>query len=500
MSVDPPTSLVAPTVAPRTGGRVRSPSDLAHWAERHASGLVFAGPDPHYGIGLEALIPGYRIVSIDAPPALDILRARGVDVFALSTAADVAPTAGADGERSTSDLLASPQTATFLNRRSAAAPEAVAGDPIEGGPVHLLVFKSSHSVETLCREHGWTLLCAPAKLARHWENKVIFRRLADELGLPQPPGMAVDLGEARYADIATTLGPRFVLQAAHGYSGARSFDIADLEAFRAAVAALRGRTVRATTFVPGLPLTLNACVTARGVAVGAPFLQVTGDPGLTRYPLGACGNDWSAAAEMNLDPVPFVAIAQTVGRAMAKQGYRGIFGLDFVLAEDQSLVVIEVNPRLVASIALYTQLELLAGRLPLLARHILAFVDPDADAAPLDAHLEAVAGAQVILHNLAPEARRVHGSLLTGVYRWLEMAAELALMRPAVRVDAIEVPGEMLALAPARGGRVSGGQAWGRIQVRRRVLGSDGRLAPEIARAIQAFGEAVDLRPMAGSG
>jgi len=482
---------------------VRTPADFAAWAEARAPGIVFAGPDPHYGIGLEELIPGYRIVSVDAPPALDILRARGVDVFALAAASEVSGPVDSAGERSTPFLLESPHTAMFLGRRGGGAVGGSAAGSVgsmalldqidSGGQIHLLVFKTSHGLETVCAERGWNLICAPARLARHWENKLVFREIAAGLGLHQPPGMAVDLSRASYAELAGALGPRFVLQAAHGYSGARTYDVADPEAFATAVAALRARSVRATTYVPGTALTLNACVTARGVAVGAPFLQVTGDPTLTRYPLGACGNDWTAAGEIGLANAPFVRAAAVVGNALATQGYRGVFGLDFVLGDDGQLYVIEVNPRLVASIALYTQLELLAGRLPLLARHILAFVDPKADAAPLDAHQTPVEGAQVILHNLAHLPRRVSGSLITGVYRWLEMAGELALMRPAVRVDAIEVPGEMLVLAPARGAQVNGGQAWGRIQVRRRVLGPGGRLTPDIARAVRALTDAVDL-------
>jgi len=458
--------------------RVRSPADFAAWAEERAPGLAFAGPDPHYGIGLESLVAGYRIASIDAPSAVDILRARGVDVFALDATPDAMASLGADGDRSTQFLLDQPQTVAFL-KRAATTP--------------LLVFKTSHAIETICRQHGWSLLGAPARLSRRWENKVLFREIAERLSLRQPPGSVVALATATYADLARSLGPRIVMQAAHGFSGARTYDVTDAASFDKAREALRSRHARATAFVPGTPLTQNACVTARGVACSAPFLQVTGEPGLTRHPLGSCGNDWAAMALLGLDPAPFAAMAGTVGQALAREGYRGIFGLDFVLGDDGEVYLIEVNPRLVASIALHTQLELAAGLLPLLARHVLSFLDPDADDAPLDAHLAPLEGAQVILHNLAPGPRRVEGSLVTGVYRWLALTEELALMRPAVRVDAVQVPGEMLVLAPARGRLVGGGQAWGRIQTRQRIVDAAGRLVPEIARAVDVLREAARL-------
>ncbi len=475
---------------------VRAPEAFAAWAAEHARGLTFAGPDPHYGIGLERLVPGYRIASAYPAPALDILGAQGVEVFALAEPdparardlrADAA--AGARGlrELGTADLLADPGAAAFIDGPQRAG--ASMGAPRLPG---LLVFKTSHAIESLCRRRGWPLLCAPAGVSRRWENKVTFRALADALGLRQPPGLGLDLAGATYAGVAEILGPCFVLQAAHGYSGARTYLVADADAFDAAVRALRAPTVRATAYILGTPLTLNACVTARGVAVGAPFVQITGDPRLTRYPLGACGNDWVAGTVLDLDPAPFVDVARRVGGALAGEGYRGVFGLDFVREPDGRLMVIEVNPRLVASIALYTQLELAAGRLPLLARHVLAFVDPEADRAPLDLHLAPVAGAQVILHHVGGAPGTVSGHFTTGVHRLASAMGGLDFARPAVRVDALADSEEMLVLAPAPGRRIEPGQAWARIQLRRRAVDGAGALLPEVVGAIEALGRAMD--------
>lgn len=463
---------------------VRTIDDFAAWAAVHARGLAFAGPDPHYAIGLENLVPGYRVASLTAPPALGILAAQGIDVFALADTADA--DADVDAEPSTVTLLSDPATAAFID----AGPHRTGST----GAPRLMIFKSSHALEVLCRERGWDLLCAPAIVARRWENKITFRELAGDLGLPQPPGLAIDdLAEATYAAVAGRLGPRFVLQAAHGFSGARTFLATDAETFDVAVRAIRARRARATAFVDGVPLTLNACVTSRGVAVGAPCVQITGDSRLTRYPLGSCGNDWTAAREIDLDPAPFVDIARPVGEALAREGYGGVFGLDFVRGEDGRLWVIEVNSRLVASIALFTQLELAAGRLPLLARHVMAFVDPEADDAPLDVHLEPVDGSQVILHNVSDEARRIERQADTGVYRIDPASGSLSYSRPAVRVEAAHGPGEMLVLAPQAGRVVGAGQAWGRIQMRGRAVDGDGRLLPALVAAIADVARAAGM-------
>jgi hypothetical protein len=452
---------------------VQTPADFTRWAAARALDLVFAGPDPHYGIGLETLLPAYRIACVEPTPAVATLRAHGVPTFALGEelGAEERP------QYATPALLAHPRTAAFL------PPGAC-----------LWVFKSSHALEAICAEHGWRLLAAPAALARRWENKLAFARLAEDLGLPIPPHAVVEPAASAYGPVATRLGRRFVLQAPHGYSGARTFDVRDAASFRRAVRALGAvPQARASAFVPGTPLTLNACVTARGVAVGAPCVQVTGAAVLTRYPLGSCGNDWLAAPARHLDPAAYVTLAETVGGALAAEGYRGIFGLDLVLAEDGRCVVIEVNPRLVASIALFTQLELLAGRLPLLARHLLAFLDPDADQAPLDHHLGRLDGAQVILQNLQPGPCRTGPALETGVYRQMADPARLELVRPALRVDELGQPDELLVLAPAPGRAFAPGSACARIQLRRSVVTPSGRLNELTAAAVGALYQALAL-------
>lgn len=416
------------------------------------------------------------MVSVDAPPALALLARRGVETFALDDENDVP----GQESRSVQSLLRSSAALAFIHRRA---------------PVRLMVFKTNALVERICGDHGWDLLAAPAGLSRRWENKLAFRELAAELGLRQPPGMVVEAGETDYAAIRRRLGPSFVLQSPHGYSGSRTMLVQDGAAFEAAVPALRAPQLRATAFLSGQPLTLNACVTARGVAVSAPFVQVTGEEVLTRYPLGSCGNDWSAAQELGLDASPYVAAAERIGQALAGGGYRGVFGVDFVVGDDGQPVLIEVNPRLVASIALYTQLELLAGRLPLLARHILAFLAPDLDVAPLDAHLAPANGSQLILHNLRSSPSKVHADLGAGILAGHPVAATghgPILLRPAVHVADLD-GGQQLLLAPGRGRVVSAGQELGRIQSRTAMVTSAGRLLPGQAPLVRRLETAMGL-------
>ncbi len=97
------------------------------WAAGNLAGLTYVGPDPHHGLGLERIVPGYRAASSRAP-ILQALALLGVSVLDVDRA-DIADAAA---------MLALPEVAAFIE---------------SGGPrVPVLVFKSSDKVES-CAPH-----------------------------------------------------------------------------------------------------------------------------------------------------------------------------------------------------------------------------------------------------------------------------------------------------------------------------------------------------------
>lgn len=461
---------------------IRTLADFQRWAERSpqlAAGLIFAGPDPDYGLGLEGLLPAYRVASGADSPSAALLRQGGRDVLTLASAGN-----------SSLALLDRPEFERWLDAPPGARFSGTKPGDAAALRRPLLVFKSSYALEGRAAALGLQLLAADSGLARRWENKVAFRAIAERLGLPQPEGQVFDPAERTFAELERRLGSPFVLQAPHGYGGAKTWAIASAADYTLATEDLRARELKATALIDGIPLTLTACVTARGVAVSRPFYQVTGETGLTRHRLGSCGNDWQALEASSLDLASGMALADRVGRALAREGYRGIFGLDLVSESGTGrMLVIEVNPRLVASISLHAQLERLAGRLPLLARHLLAQLDPELDAADLDMHAGPLEGGQVILHNLDDAARSVGAALETGVYR-LTAEGELQFQRPALGVEALRDPAEFLVLAPETGREVASGQAWTRIQRRDGVCDANRELEASVVEAIHALDQA----------
>lgn len=464
---------------------VRDLARYQDWARRALPrGLVFLGPDPHHALGFIDLVPQLAVAAADRPPALADLAAEGLplwspgrDLDGGSSAADPALLSAANAEvdpdgdsgRSSADLASVPGFAAWLDGLAEGQPR----PPVA-------VFKPSHRLEQLAAADGWRLLSPPAGLSRRWENKVAFRERAAALGLHQPPGMAVEAATA-FALVADILGLPFVLQAPHGYSGARTLLVEDEDGFDAARASLRAPRLRATAFVLGRPLTLNACVTAKGVAASAPFVQVTGEQGLTRYGLGSCGNDWSWPGLAALDLAAYRRASRAVGEALAEEGFHGLFGLDFVQPYDHGEPwLIEVNPRLVASVSLHAQLELHAGRVPLAARHLMALLDPAADDLPLDLHEGPLLGGQLIVHNLGAGPRVWDRATPAGAWSGTASGADeghAGLLRQLPALACLLLP-------PPRGRPVASGAEWGRVQCPQGVTNAAGAARPALLAKI----------------
>jgi hypothetical protein len=370
-------------------GNVSHLNSFMQWAADHLTGLTYVGPDPHHGLGLEAVVPGYAAVG-NRSPILAVLAERGIRVMDLDV----------DGAGDALALLALPEVLRFI---------------AQGGPrVPLFVFKSSDRLEAHARAAGLNLLSSRAARARRWENKVAFADRAVSLGLRVPDWRIVS-GAREVEQARRELGGDVVIQAPHGYAGARTLRATDSRQVAEATRQLRSPRLRVGPTISGEPWTLNACVTGRGVAASAPTYQLTGVPSLTRRALGACGNDGTLRSTAAPD---MLEAARTLGAALAADGFAGLFGVDFVVEPTGAAWLLEVNPRLVSSIGLATQLEVAAGRLPLLARHFMALVDPQADDAPLDIAADAgLGGSQIVLHNLEDGPMMVTGKVACGAWR-----------------------------------------------------------------------------------
>jgi len=107
----------------------------------------------------------------------------------------------------------------------------------------------------------------------------------------------------------------------------------------------------ASTYLDGaVPLNINACVYNTGeVATFGLSYQLIGIKECTNRPFGFCGNDFLAASVLPFEVTSQAdALTREVGRWLHGLEYRGVFGLDLLLAGGE-LLLCELNPRFQAS-------------------------------------------------------------------------------------------------------------------------------------------------------
>ena len=227
---------------------------------------------------------------------------------------------------------------------------------IRSEPSSLICFKPSARLETRAAKLGARLAHAPARIAQGLENKLALAALAAEAKVPIPAQLSGSPARLGWDEVTARLGTDLVVQPPRGFAGRKTWRVRDERGWGRITAELGRRIARIAAWADGRPGTVNAVVDAGGrVLVTAPIVQVTGDPRLTPYRLGSCGNDFTWR------PLPHPgdlaeATAERLGPVLAARGYRGHFGLDFVFDGDE-LLLIEINARLTASFGLYASWE-----------------------------------------------------------------------------------------------------------------------------------------------
>ena len=140
-----------------------------------------------------------------------------------------------------------------------------------------------------------------------------------------------------------------------------------------------------------LPLNVNAIVEEGGeTAVYPPSVQLIGLECCTSRSFGFCGSDFYAAKRLDEDLlVEIWNVTRKIGRWMHSYGYRGIFGVDFILTEADGLLFAEVNPRFQSSTPLLENLNIYDILSNIYVEHLGAFLGMPAWQQRMEEFLEA---------------------------------------------------------------------------------------------------------------
>ncbi|MBF0551120.1 MAG: ATP-grasp domain-containing protein [Deltaproteobacteria bacterium] len=307
------------------------------------------------------------------------------------------------------------------------------------GETCLIVYQSYPEVEEISRRHGWRVVGNPSNIRKPIENKKIFREVLKKLDLPIIPGENVSLKKpltlADYQGFILKYGPKLVFQLPDipRGGGRGTFFIFSEDDFLEFVRAVGGgsyrgeeiHSVNVTTYKSGQPASVAVCLTRSGTLFSALQSQILDVPNVIRVKQGNgvfCGHSWDYeqfSPELNSQAERIVL---KVGEYLQGQGYRGIFGIDFIAQEDEGRVYpVECNARYTGAFPMLSLLHIKNGLVPLDAFHILEFLDADVeiDVDKLNAtYRKRMKGSHIILFNKKNMPQTVNGNLRAGLYRF----------------------------------------------------------------------------------
>lgn len=158
---------------------------------------------------------------------------------------------------------------------------------------------------------------------------------------------------------------------------------------------------------PTLPLNVGATVWHDGVTVHRPSVQLVGIDNCVTRAFGYCGNDFTLAASLERDLIDRIEqTTTTIGNWMREHGYRGTFGVDYLLHKG-TLLFTEVNPRFQGSTQASCRLSIARDEPCLMLEHVAAFLGVDApQLPPLRVRVaEDPPLAQIVVHWTGPNTR-----------------------------------------------------------------------------------------------
>ncbi|MFA7301040.1 MAG: ATP-grasp domain-containing protein [Candidatus Shapirobacteria bacterium] len=255
-------------------------------------------------------------------------------------------------------LLSQPSTIDYIKKITT----------ISGHQAAIIPFKPSAKIDILCKQNNWILVSNLASLNRLLEDKIKFPSIVDKI--PHIPYIIAPYTKQNIDKLFNKYGPKIIAQTHFGWAGNSTKLIQKYDP----TIIPNGILCKFTPFLKGYTLLNNCCMTTTGLLQSPPALQFTGLKEYTNNPFATVGRQWPSNASIKITKqVKEITIA--FGKILKKLKYRGFFGLDFFVSKGK-VYLLECNPRLTASFAFYTEIELKADIIPLFYYHLLEFTSP----------------------------------------------------------------------------------------------------------------------------
>lgn len=219
----------------------------------------------------------------------------------------------------------------------------------------ILVFKNTLRVETEISNKKWIVINPKSQLSERVENKLSQIRWLGELAKYLPSHTTKLTKQISWKN------EPFIIQWAHGHTGDGTILIRKMEELSALQEKFPERMARLSSFINGPSFTVNAVVAKDKILMGNVSYQITGLQPFTDNEFSTVGNDWglTKAILKPKDLENIQTIVHDVGVKLQKDGWKGLFGVDFIMEEkSRRIYLIEINARQPASTTFESLLEM----------------------------------------------------------------------------------------------------------------------------------------------
>jgi biotin carboxylase len=249
------------------------------------------------------------------------------------------------------------------------------------GQAQLLFVMFDEETEKLANEIGARIALPSAALRTRLDSKIETTRIANQAGIPSAPnviGRASSYKQLMAAARKGKLGDRLVVQTPYGDSGRTTFFISSKRDWDKYEKDIVGEDLKIMRNINHMPGTLEACVTRNGTLVGPIQTDLTGFEEITPYKGGWCGNDMDPRIFNIKTRRRLAQMARDLGNQLYKEGYKGIFCMDFLIDTDDGTPYLgEINPRISGASPLTNIITAHYGGVPLFLFHLLEYLDVD---------------------------------------------------------------------------------------------------------------------------
>ena len=300
----------------------------------------------------------------------------------------------------------------------------------------LLFYRISKGLVKTFKEHDWIIVGSDYNVRKKFDNKIEFNKILEEIELPVPPYLIRSQEDIDYNEVFSLLGDKIVIQFPTSFSGSGTFIIHSKEDYFTAITSerfskqkkknVKGKIRIAKYVNRKLSPVIGVCSTKEGIVYTDLYNQIIDAPEVSKKEKGTgvyCGNEWTSTNFSEIIKRQAYDAAEKIGTYLKnKEGYKGYFGLDFILDDETKILYpIEVNIRLIGSFPVFSMLQEVHKQPLIQAIQILQYLDRDdyvLDVESLNKEMKGnMKGAYIHLYSNSSNAVYNKGELEAGIYR-----------------------------------------------------------------------------------